>query len=108
MKITGKEFKEFMKSDWGHHDAYMEDEEILVDGASSDAIILTEIPDTSKVEIRGGMVYVEFDNREGKPLLSILRSWKKAQSTDRILVEFDKSKRDAIISAIKNAGGKVL
>lgn len=87
---------------------WYEDEEIYVNGVRVDNDAY-DVKDTDIVKIVGGWIKTG-NNKHSKPiyLLDNLRQWRKAQLVDRIVVEFDKTKKEEILNAIKAGGGKVV
>jgi len=111
-KTTGAELKrfyadpEFWPEDNG--DTWHDDEVITVDGTPMDHEKgIAGIPDTSVVAVSGGIVYSpEWDGNEPS-FEAYFKRWKKKQSTVSLIVECDVTKRDAVVAAIRAAGGKV-
>ena len=113
-KTTGAEIKRFYADPgyWPEDDGntYHEDEYIEVNGAPlGDNDSINEIPDDAAVKIDGGIVFSDQWGHEKAPSFeTYFKRWKKEQNTASIVVECDKSKLDALIEAIKAAGGKVI
>jgi hypothetical protein len=111
-KTTGAEIKRFYADPafWPEDggDTYHDDEEVRVDGVPLDPDKgIAEIPDTAVVTIAGGIVFSpKWDGNEPS-FETYFKRWRKAQSTVSIIVECDVSKRDAVVAAIRAAGGKV-
>lgn len=112
-KTSGAEIKrfyndpEFWPEDDG--DTYHDDEVITVDGKPMDAGHGIEgIPDSAVVTIAGGMVFSKKWDGDEPSFETYFKRWKKKQATVSVIVECDVSKRDAVIAAIKAAGGKVI
>lgn len=112
-KTSGAEIKrfyndpEFWPEDDG--DTYHDDEEIAVDGKPMDAGHgIEDIPDSAVVTIAGGMVFSKKWDGDEPSFETYFKRWKKKQATVSVIVECDVSKRDAVIAAIKAAGGKVI
>jgi len=61
---------------------------------------------TDEVSVEGGIVKGKVVGASGPSLEAYLSRWRKAQSTTTISVECPRDKLDAIIAAIKAAGGK--
>lgn len=113
-KTTGAEIKRFYTDPayWPEDDGntYHEDEYVEVDGVplAEDASI-ADIPDAAIVKIDGGIVFSDRWEPEQAPSFdTYFKRWKKEQNTVSLVVECDKSKLDAVMEAIKAAGGKVV
>lgn len=112
-KTTGAEIKrfyrdpEFWPEDGG--DTYHDDEVVTVDGTPMNEDQGIEgIPDAAVVTISGGIVFSKKWDGGEPSFETYFRRWKKKQSTVSFIVECDASKRDAVVAAVKAAGGKVL
>jgi len=109
VKTTGAEFKRYYSDPTAWPDgAWHEDAYITVDGKDSDEhdIDLTAVSDVALISIDGGALY---DNPAGDISMEThFKRWRKAQNTEALVIEFDKSQRDAVIAAVKANGGKVL
>lgn len=112
-KTTGAEIKrfyadpDFWPEDGG--DTWHEEELITIDGTPIDTEKgIAEIPDAAVVTVSGGIVYSpKWDGNEPS-FETYFKRWKKKQSTVSIIVECDVAKRDAVVAAIRAAGGKVM
>lgn len=104
-KTTGVEFKRFYNDDSYWLDGvWHEDEEVFVNGALQDGNFEI-IPDVAIVTVSGGFM------RGLKAEISFetfFKRWRKQQNIVSIVVEFDDSKEEAIVAAIKAAGGRIL
>ncbi len=109
VKTTGAEFKRFYNdpSFWPEG-AWHDDDVVLVDSIEQDDIDVDKISDTAKVTIDAGVVFMSANDRDGVGFDTYFRRWLKAQTVRKIVVEVDASKLEAVIAAIKAAGGKVL
>lgn len=106
-KTTGIEFKRFYNDPAFWPDgAYHDDDVVIVDGVEHEDLDLDKIPDNAKVVIECGVVF--FPGGEMVAFDTYFRRWKKAQTTRTIVVEVDASKLDAVVAAVKAAGGKVV
>ncbi len=109
VKTNGAEFKRYYSDPIAWPDgAWHDDEIIIVDGKEADDhdIDLTAVADRAAISIEGGGLY---DHPAGDISMEThFKRWRKAQTTEAIVIEFDKSRRDAIIAAVKAAGGKVV
>ena len=114
MKCSGKELKDFENDVTYFHPGsaereatYMDDVLIEVNGVEVEDFDIQQLNDTDKIEIIAGGVLYCTKGQEDQSLESYFRRWKKEQTTVTIIVECDKSKHDAVVAAIKAAGGKV-
>lgn len=108
-KTTGAEFKRFYNDpQFWPEGAWHEEDVITFDGVEPEGIDVDKISDTAKVVIVSGVVFLSQDDREGVALDSYFRRWLKTQATRQLIVEVDVSKMDAVLAAVKAAGGKVL
>ncbi|MCG5512813.1 hypothetical protein [Ectothiorhodospira shaposhnikovii] len=110
VKATGKDYKDFANS-LAETD-FIPTEILVVNGAEwsteqEEDFDRNQIPDDAKVTIVEGTIFCSKTD-ESRDLLKEYRSWSKAQSTARIIVECDKTIKEAVEKAIKEAGGKVL
>ncbi len=106
-KTTGIEFKQFYgdNSIWPD-DAYHEDAVIMVDGVDAGDSDLYGMPDTVAVTIESGWVFLP-DQNDAIALETYFKRWRKRQALRTLIVEVDAAKLDALIAAVKAAGGKV-
>lgn len=107
-KMTGAEFKRFYNDplSWPEGTWY-EDGVITVDGVEQEEIHEDKISDTAKVVIVCGVVFLNQDDREGVAFDTYFRRWLKMQTMRQLVVQVDASKLDAVVAAVKAAGGKV-
>lgn len=107
VSTNGAEFKRFYGDEqfWPEK-AWHEDAVIEVDGKKED-LDLFAIPDTATVKIVEGVVFMD-QGQEPITLETFFKRWRKQQNTRTLMVEVDASKLDALVAAIKAAGGKVL
>jgi len=112
-KTTGAEIKrfycdpEFWPEDGG--DTYHDDEEVSVNGKPMDRDQgIESIPDAAVVTVSGGVVFSKKWDGDEPSFETYFKRWKKKQNTVSVIVECDLAKRDAVIAAIKAAGGKVI
>lgn len=109
VKTTGAEFKRFYNDpEFWPEGAWHDDDLVLVDGVEQDDIDVDKIADAAKVTIQAGVVLMSESDDEGVAFDAYFRRWRKSQTTRTIVVEADASKLDAIMAAIKSAGGNVL
>lgn len=114
VKTNGKEFLAFYNSDWTalglKKDAYVEEEEIFV-GTDKEPLPeiggYDQIPADARVTVSGGTIRGGSDENDYISFEATFRKWIKRQNTRTILVEVDATKYDAVMAAIKKAGGKV-
>lgn len=111
-KTTGAEIKRFYNDpDYWPEDegnTYHDDESITVDGVPMDNEKgIAGIPDASVVTVSGGVVFGPKWNGDEPSFETYFKRWKKAQTSVSFVVECDIAKHDAVVAAIKAAGGKV-
>lgn len=105
LKISGQEFKLFYNDDvYWPEDAYHEGG-ILVDGEDQD-IDLTTVNDDAIISIDDSMVC--FAHSDPIPLQTYFKKWRKKQAVRQIMVQVDSGKLNAVIEAVKAAGGKIV
>lgn len=114
MKTTGKEFKAFENDVTYWHPGnsereatYMDDVILEINGAEVEDFDVQQFNDTDRIKIVAGTAMYCTKGPDDQPLDSYFKRWKKEQSTSTIFVEVNKDKLDAVIKAIKAAGGKV-
>lgn len=110
-KTSGAELKLFYSDPqfWPNDDGntWHEDENVTVNGEEWLGEY-TDVPDDAKIIIDGGIVFSSKFASESEPSFeTYFKRWKKQQNTAFIVVEFPKEKQEAVIAAIKAAGGKV-
>lgn len=113
-KTTGAELKRFYTDAayWpeDNGNTYHEEEYVEVNGIPlGDDASITDIADDAVVKIEGGIVFSDRWEHDRAPSFeTYFKRWKKEQNTASIVVECDKAKLDAVMEAIKAAGGKVV
>lgn len=119
MKVSGKEWKAFYKDlAYWPHGLYHDDDEILVDGKnyleyenSDNPYILENMPDTSVVDIKHGVVLKDNVNNvfgdEVSTLINYFKKWQKEQNVIYLVVEASKENLDDIKKAVCSAGGEI-
>lgn len=109
VKTTGAEFKRYYNDPvFWPEGAWRDDDVILVDGVEQEDIDVDKIPDAAKVTIEAGVVFKSVSDDEGVNMGTHFRRWLKAQTLRTVLVEVDSTKFEAVVAAIKAAGGRVL
>ena len=106
IKTTGLEFKRFYndKSIWGYG-VYYEEEELTVDGIIlKDNDEIDSIPDSAKVALSGGVVYLNPSDTDGPSMEKYFRMWKKKQDTEIIVCEVKKDRKAEVEDAIRKMG----
>lgn len=107
-KMTGAEFKAFMKSDWdallGVTGAYVDDSRVTVDGVNEPEDTDT-IPDTAKVEIHYGCIMANEDVDLSFEAAYI--RWKKKQTTTIMCIEVPNEAVEALLKTLAELKGKV-
>jgi biopolymer transport protein ExbD len=114
VKISGADFKAFYTDPafWPGKpgDTYHEEEETSVDGVSVDPsdFSYSTVADDAILTIRDGLVSSTDKRIDGRSFEAHVKNWVKKQSTERVVVEFDKSRREEIVAALQALGAKVL
>jgi len=105
MKTTGAEWNRFYKDQelWAG-DIYHDDVLIHVGGVEVEDY--DDLPDNSVVEIKSGYVVLGGDTEKDPSLETYFRRWKKKQDFLFLSVECPRDKYEAVMGAIKAAGGK--
>ena len=109
-KTTGAEFKRFYddKAFWPDDGTYHEDEKITVDGVANSDWNAEDIADAAQLTLRGGIVLGPKLTGKEPSFEAYFKRWKKLQNTASFAVECSNESKDAVIAAIKAAGGKVI
>ncbi|MDR9836893.1 MULTISPECIES: hypothetical protein [Herbaspirillum] len=107
-KTSGAEFKQFYndKAFWPE-DAWHEDSVILVDGKPHEDLSDNQIADSAKVVIDSGHVFFSREDSAGVSMATFFNRWRKVQNMRTLAVEVPLDKMEAVIAAIKAAGGKI-
>jgi hypothetical protein len=110
VKTTVGEWRAFLDADWGHPDAWCDDEVFIVDGKEIyDFEAVGALAPETAISINYGRIkYPHESGKEDIDLVPFFRKWKKAQSVSRVLVEVDNSKIGALKTAVADLGGKVI
>jgi hypothetical protein len=109
-KTTGAEFKRFYAdvSFWPDG-VWHEDVLFTVDGQiPGDDFDMSKVEDAAAVAIEGGIVMGPSLEGKEPSVEAYFKRWRKLQTIKTLVVEVDDSKMDAVIAAIKAAGGKVV
>jgi len=114
VKLTGKEWNEFMADEaWWPDGRYFEDEILMYENGE----VLEDydgIPDTNKLKLDGGEVK---DEPSVNPIITVdyigtvesyFRQWCKVQTRTWLVVEVDKGQRNKVVEAVKAIGGKIV
>lgn len=105
MKITGAELQQFMDTGWPKpENDWCWDHDLFEDRPDHETVY-----DTSEIE--GLFWQGSSAPPDGKYDLSLdgqIRKWRKARTTETIVIEAPKDRRDELLAAIKAVGGKVL
>lgn len=108
IKTSGAEFKRFYADPtiWPA-DSWHEDVIFLVNGQASDEDFdMTKIADQDVISMAGGIVLGgPYDGHE-PTIETLFKRWRKKQSVATLVIEFDVSKREQVLAAIKSAGAK--
>lgn len=122
IKCTGAEFLRFYndKAWWFSNEdktalsddehTYWEDACVFVNGEQIQEIEFdfdNDLKPTDTVSVSGGVVFGKVVGAKEPSVEGYLKRWLKAQDTKSILVDCPKDKLDAILAAIKAAGGTV-
>ena len=109
-KTTGAEFKRFYddKAFWPDDGTYHEDETVFVDGAHVEDWDAENMADTAQLTLSGGIVFGPKLTGKEPSFEAYFKRWKKLQNTASFAVECSNESKDAVIAAIKAAGGKVI
>lgn len=107
---TGAEFKRFYADPvFWPGDAWHEDVTFLVDGKEAGDRDMSAVEDSAKISIDGGIVLGLPLERGDEPSVEThFKRWRKLQTTKTLVVEIGASKLEALLSAVKAAGGKVI
>lgn len=110
---SGAEFKRFYRDPayWPEDggDTWHEDVVFSVDGKQiSDEYNMSDVPDAAKVSIDGGLVFSPKFNNNEPSFETYFKRWRKAQTTQILMIEADQKNIEAIKAAIKAAGGKIV
>lgn len=110
VKLSGTDFKAWIASDWGHPDAWWEDEVITVDGVEADNCEVAGIPDHAVVVVTGGVILSPLDaGMEDRNAETELRRWLRARSTAHVVVEVEKEQVQNLKALLKREKiGKVV
>ena len=111
VKATGAEVKSFYTDEkFWPKGVIHEDEVITIDGIAADegsVDLEQDLSDTCIVEITDGYVTNETYDKDLGSFEAYFKKWRKQQDTAFLSVSVPKDKLDAVLSAIKAAGGKV-
>jgi hypothetical protein len=109
VRTNGAEWKRFYADPTFWPDgAYHEDEEITINGEAADwGVDLTAVADDAVMTVSHGVVFLGEDD-SGPSLETHFKRWRRAQTTVCIACEVHRDKVDAVKSAIRAAGGRVI
>lgn len=109
-KTNGAEFKRFYSdSAFWPDGAWHEDVTFLVDGQQADdSVDMSAVADGAEVTIDGGIVLGAQPEGREPSVETHFKRWRKLQTTKTLVVEVDAAKLEAVLQAIKAAGGKVV
>lgn len=122
VKCTGAEFLQFYndKAWWfseedgnlkpGEEHTYWEDATILVNGKSTDEYEFdyeAGIKPTDTISVVGGCVMGKVVGKPDPSVESYFKRWRNAQQNTMVVIDCPKDKLDAILEAVKVAGGSV-
>lgn len=112
-KTTGAELKRFYNDPTFWIDGVWHEDVMILSKDGSQEEEISEIPDFMAVSIVGGTVlysgpgHAPWSGEDGTSFEAYFRRWRKAQNTACGIFECPKDKLDAVLAAIKEAGGKV-
>ena len=109
-KATGSEFKKFYQDQqfWPDEaDTFHEEEVVLVNVEDHGDKGYDNIPDNAVVLLSHGIVFNAQVGSDEPSFETYFKRWRKLQTTASFIVECDISQRDAVIAAIRAAGGRV-
>lgn len=123
VKCTGAEFLRFYndKAWWFSPEdktasddderTWWDDAELVINGKQIEEYSFDfdkDLKATDQVTVRGGVVFGKVVGSSEPSVETYLRRWMKAQKTTTLVVDCPNDKLDAIVEAIKAAGGEVL
>lgn len=125
IKISGAAFKDFYSDPafWPQKlsaqvavgevfHAWHEDETVLINGVQVEDVDLESVLPDDVLTISGGVVWHDVRGTKAdvahSSLEAYIERWQKQQSTDVLVVEVPKDKRDEIVAALEALGAKVL
>lgn len=109
IKTTGAEFWRFYNDEKALPEgAWHEDTVVKVDGEVVEDYTRELLADSALVVIDGGVIYMDELGDRSVAFESHFRKWRKAQDTVALDVECPTSVLEAVKTAIKSAGGKVI
>lgn len=108
-KVSGVTFKRFYADPaaWPGADGetYHDDAVVTINGMPSEDLDLSAVEDAAVVEVSGGFMVSEDKRIDGRGFEQHLKDWIKRQSVVTLVVEVDSTKVNAVIEAVKAAGG---
>ncbi|ASD50491.1 hypothetical protein FDI24_gp210 [Acidovorax phage ACP17] len=110
VKTTGAEFKQFYNDEkvW-EGDAWHEDVVLRVDGKYVDeGEDLNDLPDNASVVIEGGCMLDGPYKDKDVSMETVFKRWRKQLTAQTVVVEVDNAYLEAVVAAIKAAGGKII
>lgn len=109
VKCKGIEFKAWLNSPWSTNpsdDPYWDDVWVIIDGEGTDDPIPEDIYDDSDVEIEHGVIYMHQNGPAvGYSAENHFKRWKKNLDSMTLVIQFDKSKLDAVKAALAQIKG---
>jgi hypothetical protein len=113
IKISGADFKRFYNDPaiWGGEksDTYLDDDHVTINGKEfpEDADIIDIIKDDDVLVVSSGYLA---NPQSGVPedYVAAIRWWLRRQKLRTMVVEYEESKREQVLAALKAAGAKVL
>lgn len=106
-KISGAEFKRFFHDDqyWAPA-SHWDDVLLTINGKPEPDFDVDTLNDADEVKVESGDVYFN-DSDKTIQVATFFKSWKKAQTESILIVDVDSANKEAVIAAIKAAGGRV-
>ena len=92
MKISLKEWNEFINSEWETEDDYIIFSEAYINGIELEDIpeeILEKYPESTEVNLKGGLCEI---NKKEVPLLSYFKKYKKSLTHETVVLTVPKDK----------------
>jgi hypothetical protein len=111
IKTTAGEWRAFCDTDWGHPDAWCEEEMISIVGTDRqfDEGLPDDVPAATALVVEDGVIRFPVDaEKEDKSLILAFRNWRHGRSTASILIECPHDAVGQITTAVKAMGGKIV
>lgn len=108
-KTNGAEFKRFYADEATWPEGTWHDDVLFtVNGQDPGDFDMANVADTDVITMEGGVVQGgPYDGKEPS-IESLFKRWLKLQNTVTLAIEFDASKQELVLAALKSAGAKVI